>query len=224
MHHAPLAARMISVVGARPVWYVACLAKDEHCTKWHSARKRLALPEGGVQILDVDWRAIFVPALGLVEVFMRGTIMYLGILLLMRIMRRQKGALNTADMLVLLIVADAAQNGMTSRYDSITEGLFLVAVIIGWDYVVDTLAFRWPAFRRLLHEAPLLLIRNGQLMRRNMRMEILTRDDVMQQLREHGIEDIADVRACYLEPDGQFSVVRRDGAPTDKPLRTQPLY
>lgn len=177
-----------------------------------------------MQILDVDWRAVFVPALGLAELFIRGTIMYLGILLLMRIMRRQKGALNTADMLVLLIVADAAQNGMASRYDSITEGLFLVAVIIGWDYVLDTLAFRSPAFRRLLHEAPLLLIRNGQLMRRNMRMEILTRDDVMQQLREHGIEDIADVRACYLEPDGQFSVVRRDHASSDKPLRTQPVH
>ncbi|MBL0938116.1 MAG: DUF421 domain-containing protein [Gemmatimonadaceae bacterium] len=168
-----------------------------------------------MQLFDVDWHAVFVPTFALAELFVRGSIMYLGLLMLMRIMRRQKGALNTADLLVLLIVADAAQNGMTSRYDSVTEGLFLIGTIIAWDYVLDRTAFHWPAFRRLLHEPPLLLIKDGQLQRRNMRREILTTDDVMQQLREHGIDDVRDVQACHLEPDGQFSVVRFNGQEVD---------
>lgn len=172
-----------------------------------------------MQPFSVDWDAVFVPTLALAELFLRGTIMYLGMLMLMRIMRRQKGALNTADLLVLLVVADAAQNGMTSRYDSVTEGLFLIGTIIAWDYALDRLAFHWPAFRRMLHEAPLLLIKDGQLLRHNMRREILTKDDVMQQLREHGVDDIRDVQTCHLEPDGQFSVVRFDGGSAEIPQK-----
>ena len=76
----------------------------------------LALP-------PVDWHKMFVPSVSLLELVLRGSIMYLAILAAMRIFRRQAGSLTTADLLVGVVVADAAQNGMASEYYSVTEGL-----------------------------------------------------------------------------------------------------
>lgn len=158
--------------------------------------------------LHINWHAVFVPTVGLAELFLRGSVMYFGILALMRILRRQKGAINTADLLLLIIVADAAQNGMSAEYTSLTEGLVLVGTIFLWDYVLDALSFRYPFFHRILNEPPLPLVKEGKLQRMNMRKEMLTKDDVMEQLREQGIDDLALVKQCCLESDGHFSVVR----------------
>ncbi|HEY0929610.1 MAG TPA: YetF domain-containing protein [Gemmatimonas sp.] len=166
--------------------------------------------------LHIDWHAMFTPTVGLAELFLRGSAMYIGVLLLMRILPRQKGALNSADMLVLIMIADAAQNGMSAEYNSLTEGAVLVGTLFFWNYALDKLAFHWPVFRHLFHEPPRLLVKDGQLQFRNMRQELLTRDDIYQQLREHGISDVREVRRCFLEPDGNFSVVKFD--PDDTPV------
>ena len=80
-------------------------------------------------ILEIDWHAVLVPTVSLLELVLRGSLMYLGILAALRIFRREAGALSTADLLVIVLVADAAQNAMASQYDSVTEGLVLVATI-----------------------------------------------------------------------------------------------
>lgn len=134
--------------------------------------------------------------------------MYLGILALMRTLRRQKGTLSSADLLVVILVADAAQNAMSAQYNSVTEGIVLVVTIYFWEYVLDMLAFRFPAFHKLLNDPPLPLIKDGRLQRHNMRKEMLTKDDVMEQLREQGVDDIAQVTRCTLESDGHFSVIK----------------
>ena len=158
--------------------------------------------------LHIDWHAAFVPTIGLLELFLRGSVMYLAILAAMRMFRRQKGSLNGADMLVILLVADAAQNGMSAQYNSITEGLVLVGTIYFWEYVLDSLAFRSPTFHKILNEPPLPLVKDGKLQRQNMRKEMLTREDVMEQLREQGVDDLSQVRHCALESDGHFSVIK----------------
>ena len=90
-----------------------------------------------------DWRQMFVPSVSPLELVIRGSIMYLAILAAMRIFRRQAGSLNTADLLVVVLVADAAQNGMASEYKSVTDGLVLVGTIYAWNYLLDAAAFRW---------------------------------------------------------------------------------
>jgi uncharacterized membrane protein YcaP (DUF421 family) len=169
---------------------------------------------------DIDWRAVFVPTVGLAELFVRGSAMYLGILAAMRILRRQKGALNTADLLVLIIVADAAQNAMSAEYTSLTEGIVLVGTIFLWDYALDSLAFRFKFFRKLLNDPPLPLVKDGKLQRRNMNKEMLTKEDVMEQLREHGVDDLSLVKQCCLESDGHFSVVTFDAKSQKAPDHT----
>jgi len=168
----------------------------------------------------IDWHKMFVPSVSPLELVLRGSIMYLAILAAMRIFRRQAGSLNTADLLVVVLVADAAQNGMASEYFSVTEGLVLIGTIYAWNYLLDVAAFRWLAIHRLLNPPPLPLVTDGTVLRRNLRQEMLTLDDLMEQLREQGVERLSEVRHCCLEGDGHLSVIRRkegeDGPPPRK--------
>jgi uncharacterized membrane protein YcaP (DUF421 family) len=166
-------------------------------------------------VLAIDWREVFVPSMSLLEVVFRGSFLYLTILFLLRLFRREAGAMSTADLLVIVLVADAAQNAMAAEYKSITEGVVLVATIFAWNYVLDWLAFRYRWVYRLLHPAPLLLVKEGRVQRRNLKSEMLTLDDLLEQLREQGIESVAQVKRCFLEADGHLSVIKQE--PDDGP-------
>ena len=161
-------------------------------------------------VAAVDWRAMFVPTVSLLEIVLRGSLLYVVILALLRILRRDAGTMGTADLLVIVLVADAAQNAMAADYKSITEGVVLVATIFGWNYLLDWLAYRSKAIYRLLNPKPLPLIKDGTVLRRNLKSEMLTHGDLMEQLREQGIEKVAQVKRCYLEADGRLSVVKQE--------------
>ena len=156
-----------------------------------------------------DWYALFAPTGSILELVIRGSLMYLFILAAFRVFRREAGSLSVSDLLVVVLIADAAQNGMAGEYRSLTEGAVIVATIVTLNYVLDYLAYRSRFVRWLLHPPALLLIRNGQIQRRNLRAEMLTTEDLLQQLREQGIEDVKDVKGCFLESDGRISVIRK---------------
>lgn len=160
--------------------------------------------------MQIDWRAVFIPSIHVGEIFLRGSLIYLLLFLLLRIFRRQAGALGLSDLLVVVLIADAAQNAMASEYKSITEGAVLVGTIFFWDYFLDWLGFRIPFLRRLLRPRALLLIENGRLLRRNMRQEMITAEELMGQLREEGLDRVEDVSKCYLEGDGRISVIKKE--------------
>jgi uncharacterized membrane protein YcaP (DUF421 family) len=171
----------------------------------------------------VDWNALFVPRESLVELVLRGSAMYLLVFTALRFFRRESGSLGTADLLVLVLVADAAQNAMAAEYTSLTEGVVLVGTIFAWNFLLDWLAFRFPRAHRLLHGDPLPLVERGQVQWRNLRREFLTRDDLLEQLRQHQVDDVSEVKRCHLEPDGHLSVLkydpgedRGDGPPRDR--------
>jgi len=160
--------------------------------------------------MTVDWNAVFVPSLGLIEVFVRGTIMYLALFAILRfIARRQAGQFGPADLLVIVLIADAAQNGLGKDYGSVTEGIALVLTIVFWEYVIDWLAWRFPKLRPILTAPSLKLIENGRFAEGALRAEMLTRDELMGQLREKEIEEVSEVRLALLEGDGRVSVLKR---------------
>lgn len=159
-------------------------------------------------MLRPDWHSMFVPSVSAGELVLRGTIMYWFILALMRVFRREAGTLSIPDLLVVVLVADAAQNGMSAEYRSVTEGAILVGTIFAWNYALDWASYRSPFVRRLLEPPPLPLIRNGTMLRRNLRSELLTVADLMSQLRQHGVDDPRQVKRCYIEPDGRLSVIK----------------
>jgi uncharacterized membrane protein YcaP (DUF421 family) len=161
--------------------------------------------------LSQNWHDAFFPAHSLLEMFVRGTIMYLVIFLLLRfVLRRRIGGLSPPDLLLIVLLADAAQNGMADEYRSVTEGIFLVSTIFFWNFALDWLEYHYPVMERLLRPAPLLLIKNGQVLRRHMRQELVTMDELMSKLREEGVESPSEVAQAYMEPDGEISLRKKE--------------
>jgi uncharacterized membrane protein YcaP (DUF421 family) len=169
-----------------------------------------------IALLQIDWHSVFVPTVNLGEIFLRGTAVYLFLFFLLRILRREAGALGISDLLVVVLIADAAQNAMASEYKSITEGVVLVATIAFWDYFLDWLGYRFPKIQRLLRPAPLLLIKNGRMLRQNMRKELISVEELKGLLREQGVEDVTEVKKCYLEGDGHISVIKKNPSDDDR--------
>lgn len=172
-------------------------------------------------LAEINWHNLFVPSVSLPELILRGSVMYLFILALMRVFRREAGSLSIPDLLVVVLVADAAQNGMSAEYHSVTEAFVLVGTIFVWNYALDWLAFRSRTVHRLLHPEPLPLIRDGTVVRRNLRAEMLTLDDLLGQLREQGVADVREVKRSFIESDGHLSVIRYKSreTPQHKPDR-----
>ena len=157
----------------------------------------------------IDWNALFVPTLPIGEIVLRGTAVYLFLFFLMRILRREAGHIGLADLLVVVLIADAAQNAMAGGYRSITEGAILVATIALWDYFLGGLSFRVPTLRRLLRPAPLLLIENGRIVQQNMKRQLIQEAELMGLLREQGVRSVGEVKQCFLEGDGRISIIPR---------------
>ena len=170
--------------------------------------------------MTIDWAGMIRPEHAL-EVFVRGSLMYLGLFTLIRtVIRRRMGSLAPSDLLVLMILSDAAQNGMTGQYNSVSDGLVLCATIVFWATAFDWLAFRFPWFRRVLEPEPLPLVEGGRFLHANMKHEMLGEKDVLSLLRESGVKDVHQVEQAYLEPDGKISVFRADEKDVKKPPET----
>lgn len=157
----------------------------------------------------IDWHQIFafdVPAL---EIIVRGTVIYLFLILVMRFGRnRSMGSIGVSDMLVIIIIADASQNAMSGTYNSIGDGIILILTIIFWDYLIDWVCYKVPLLENLLQRHQVCLIKNGRLQHRNMRSEMITKDELMGQLRVQGVDDIAKVKSACIELNGQVSVIK----------------
>jgi uncharacterized membrane protein YcaP (DUF421 family) len=152
---------------------------------------------------------LFEVHVALPELMLRGTLVYWLLFFIFRfILRRDVGAVGIADILLLVIVADAAQNAMSGGYDTFTEGAILILTIVAWNWLLDVLSFHFKVIRRFAEPAKLLLVQRGVINRRNLRREYITMDELHENLREQGIDNVQDVKAAYLEADGQISVIR----------------
>jgi len=160
--------------------------------------------------VTVDWAGMFGLSVPPLEIVIRGSAMYLFLFLMFRVVvRRRVGAVGMADILVLVIVADAAQNGMSGEYKSVTDGAILVGTILAWDMLIDWLNYRVPALRNWLEAPPLLLVRDGRLLHRNLRHEFVTEEELEAKLRQKGVKDVSEVAEARMESDGEISVIKR---------------
>lgn len=163
--------------------------------------------------MPIDWSEVFSLTVSPLELVVRGSLIYLFLYVVFRgILQRDIGAVGVADVLVLVLVADAAQNAMAAEYRSVSDGLILISTILGWNLLLDFLSYRFPRLRRLLQSPELCLIRDGKVLQRNLRREFISMDELQAKLREHGISDLSEVRRAYMESDGTVSVIRRRGA------------
>ena len=162
-----------------------------------------------LDLYEINWHDLFVPAHP-IETIIRGSLMYLSLFLLMRfVLKRESGSIGTADLLMVVVIADAAQNAMAGDYKSITDGVILVVTIMFWNYAIDWLSYHSPTMRRVLQPKPLLLVKNGRLYKQNMRKELITKEELIAELRENGVEDLSEVKEARIEEDGHVSVIKK---------------
>lgn len=165
-------------------------------------------------IWSVDWAGVFQPRRSLAEMLLRGTIVYFVIVALLRVVhKRQSGMIASTDILVIVLVAEIAGPGLSADSISVVEPVVLIATILWWSFAIERLAYRFPRLERLLDPAPVLLIRDGRMIPRNMRAELVTHAELVTQLRKQGIADIGQVHEARIEADGMISIVRRAGMP-----------
>lgn len=163
------------------------------------------------RLVDVGWSELLIPTHSVLEMVVRGTLMYLALFLIFRfVVHRQRSAIGISDVLVIVLVADAAQNAFAKEYRSITEGIILVMTIVLWDLCLDWLAYHYRPIGRLVRPAPVPLVRDGRLNLQNMRAELLSRGELMAQAREQGIEHVQDIKLAYVEPNGDVSFIKQD--------------
>lgn len=171
----------------------------------------------------MDWEGVFVPTTPVVELVARGTVTFLALMALLRVVgQRESGGLGLTDLLVVVLVADAASAGLTGGAESIGDGFVLVASILAWSVVLDAVAYRWPRVGRVLKARPKPLIVDGRLDRRVMRREFMSDDEVSSQLRLHGLTDVSEVHRAYVEPNGMVSVIPRECPETTEALPPPP--
>ena len=152
------------------------------------------------------------------ELVVRGSVVYLVLFAIFRIvLQRDVGSIGIADVLFVVLIADASQNAMAGEYRTVSDGMVLIGTLVAWNVAIDRLAYRFPRFGRLLEPQPLLMVRDGVMLVANLRKERMTRADLMGKLRERGIDKLSQVKRARMESDGEISVIRADGRDVDEP-------
>lgn len=158
-----------------------------------------------------DWAGMFSFSIAPLELIVRGTLMYWFIFVLLRIAgRRDIGSLGIADLLVLVLIADAAQNGMAGEYTTVLDGMVLVATLVGWAAIINRVTYWSPHLARVLTPDRVCLVRDGVMAKRSLRREYITVNELLAELRQHGVEDVSEVHRAYIEADGNISVLKRE--------------
>ncbi len=154
---------------------------------------------------------MWIPEVPVLEKVVRAAVGYVFLLVVFRVMgKRQVGQLTPFDLVVLLIVSNVLQNAMIGPDDSITGGLIGVLTIFLLNGTVARLTFRYPRLEQLIDGIATPLVRDGTVDDAALKRELVTRAELCAALREHGIEQLDDVRWAMLESTGKITAAARD--------------
>ncbi len=161
-----------------------------------------------------DVASLFAREFPVWHMVLRGSVVYWFLLLVFRfVLRRDVGSMSLADLLFVVLVADAASNAMQGEYKSVNDGLVLLSTLIAWNFALDWLSYRSTVIARFLEPQPEVLVRNGRINRKAMKREMITTEELEGKLRVNGVQSVEEVRIARLESDGKFSVFKRKPDP-----------
>jgi uncharacterized membrane protein YcaP (DUF421 family) len=146
------------------------------------------------------------------DIVLRAVVAYVFILFLMRVVgRRELSSMEPSDVILLVVIGDLVQNGVTQTDYSVT-GVVLAAGTIGTLATLTAwVTFRWSRIRNVVEGEPVILVEDGKLIERNMKHERMTADEVMEQARlQQGVESLDDIRWAVLETSGSISIVKKE--------------
>lgn len=144
------------------------------------------------------------------DLVIRAAVVFFFVFLVTRVVgRRQLSELEPFDFILLVVVGDLVQQGVTQSDESVTGALIVIATIALLSLLVSWLSFRWRGLRVVTEGEPIVLVQDGRKIERNMRRERITLADIEEEARQKQITSIGDLRWAILENDGRISCIPR---------------
>ena len=145
------------------------------------------------------------------DIITRSAAVYLFMVVALRIFgKKELSQLNTADVILILLISNSVQNAMVGSNTTLWGGLVAATVLFAINFILKKLMYKYKKFSNLMLEKPEILIHNGNLDFKTLSKLSITNDELKEAMREHGIEHFIDVKLAMLEIDGNISVISGD--------------
>jgi uncharacterized membrane protein YcaP (DUF421 family) len=142
------------------------------------------------------------------DLVIRAAVVFCFIFLITRVVgRRQLSDLEPFDLILLVVMGDLVQQGITQNDESVTGAVIVIATIAVLSVAVSWVSFRSSRARLITEGEPIVLVQDGRPIERNMRRERITFDDLQEATREAQLMSIGDLRWAILENDGKISCI-----------------
>jgi uncharacterized membrane protein YcaP (DUF421 family) len=144
------------------------------------------------------------------DIALRAVFLYAFVVLVIRVMgRRELSSLSAVDLVLLIVLGDAIQQGLTQDDYSVTGAVIAVSTIAAVQVLTSYLSFRSRGARRVLEGDPIVIVQDGKLIDGNLRRERLTEDEVAEEMRKQQIASVQQVEWGILESDGTISFIQK---------------
>ncbi len=144
------------------------------------------------------------------DLAIRAIVLYLFVTFVMRAVgRRELSSLTPVDLVLLIVMGDAIQQGLTQDDYSVSGAVIVVSTFAVLQVFSAWLGFRSHKFRVVLEGRPVVLIDNGELVDPNLRRQRLTTDDLAEEMRQQQIASFDDVEWAILEANGRISFIEK---------------
>ena len=142
------------------------------------------------------------------DLVIRATVVFLFIFLITRIAgRRELSSMQPFDLILLVVIGDLVQQGITQSDESVTGTLIVISTITLLSVFVSWISFRSGRLRLITEGESIILVEDGEPIERNLRRERLTRGDLEEEARTQQVSSLGDIRWAILERDGSISVI-----------------
>ncbi len=144
------------------------------------------------------------------DIVLRATAMFAVLFALLRLLgKRELGQLTPFELVVLVVMGDLIQQGVTHNDFSVTGATLAICTFAFWGVVLSWLSYLFPRLKNPLEGRPQIVIRDGRLCEENLRRDRLTRAEIESEMRLAGIAHIEQVAWAILEPQGKVSFIKR---------------
>jgi uncharacterized membrane protein YcaP (DUF421 family) len=143
------------------------------------------------------------------EVVLRSSIVFAGLFLLTRGLRRRTlGEMSAFEMLLLVTMGDIVQQGVTQEDMSLTGAVLASGTFGFWITVLTWASWRSDRVRRAVEGVPIVLVQDGVPIEKALAVEQMPLAEVLEAARQNGVDDLADVRLAVLEVSGKISIIK----------------
>jgi uncharacterized membrane protein YcaP (DUF421 family) len=144
------------------------------------------------------------------DLVLRAVVVFAFVLVLTRVIgKRELGSLQPFDLILLIVLGDALQQGLTQDDYSLTGAILVVGTIAVLQVAVSWVTYRFPFTRPIIEGEPVIVVQDGEVIERNLKRERLTLEEIAEAARVEQIAHLSEVRWAILETSGTISFIKK---------------